>query len=78
MGKKDIKAAEYLSDCARFADLCNFALYGGKRVIRAEALQEKNTKEVLSVFGADKMDFPIQKWRDILKGSKLSIQMNCM
>lgn len=67
MGTKDAKAKEYISDNARFSDLCNYVLYDGRCVIRPQDLQERDTTEVLSVFGIDKRQIVQQKWRDILK-----------
>lgn len=67
MGAKDTKAKEYLSDNERFADLCNAVLFDGEQVVRAEDLEEKDTTEVLSVFGTDEKEIQFQRWRDILK-----------
>ena len=67
MGAKDTKAKEYLSDNGRFADLCNAVLFDGEQIVRAEELQERDTTEVLSVFGIDEKEIQFQKWRDILK-----------
>ena len=67
MGAKDTKAKEYLSDNERFADLCNAVLFDGEQVVRAEDLEEKDTAEVLSVFGTDKKEVQLQRWRDLLK-----------
>lgn len=67
MGKKDTKAKEYLSDNSRFADLCNFVLFQGEQVIKAETLTEKDTTEALSVLGIDDEEIEFQKWRDLLK-----------
>ncbi|MDY5102256.1 MAG: hypothetical protein SPE81_04045 [Agathobacter sp.] len=67
MGAKDTKAKEYLSDNERFADLCNAVLFDGDQVVRAEDLEEKDTTEVLSMFGTDKKEFQLQRWRDLLK-----------
>ena len=67
MGAKDTKAKEYLSDNERFADLCNAVLFCGAQLVRADRLQEKDTTEVLSVFGMDEKEIQFQKWRDILK-----------
>ena len=38
MGRKDTLSTEYLSDNARFADICNYCLFDGQDVIRAEDL----------------------------------------
>lgn len=51
MGAKDTKAKEYLSDNARFADLCNVVLFDGEQIIQASDLLERDTAEVLSVLG---------------------------
>ena len=67
MGTKDTKAKEYLSDNGRFADLCNVVLFHGEQVVKAEELQEMDTTEVLSVFGTDRKEKHVQRWRDVLK-----------
>lgn len=67
MGTKDTKAKEYLSDNGRFADLCNVVLFQGEQVVKAEELQEMDTTEVLSVFGTDRKEQHVQRWRDVLK-----------
>lgn len=51
MGTKDSKAKEYFADNERFADLCNYVLYGGRCVIKAENLEERDTTEVLTALG---------------------------
>ena len=67
MGTKDSKAKEYLSDNARFSEICNYVLFDGEKVIKPEDLKECDTTEVLSVFGIDKKQIVKQKWRDLLK-----------
>ena len=47
-------AKEYFADNARFADLCNNILYGGREVILPENLKERDTTEVLTALGLDK------------------------
>ena len=64
MGKKDIGTYEYMSDKNRFADLFNFYLYGGKKVILPEKLRELDTKELVIPHDNTKAS---QKVRDILK-----------
>lgn len=66
MGVKDSKAKEYISDNVRFSDLCNYVLFDGNKVINPNSLVEKDTTQVLSVFGIDKKQLVLQKWRDIL------------
>ena len=51
LGIKDSKAKEYFADNERFADLCNYVLYGGRCVIKAENLEERDTTEVLTALG---------------------------
>lgn len=51
MGRKDTLSMEYLSDNARFADTCNYCLFDGQEVIRAEDLRKMDTKEFLELAG---------------------------
>ena len=68
MGEKDTRAKEYLADNERFADLCNYVLFGGEQVISADALEERDTTEILSTLGiGEKEGKAQQKWRDLLK-----------
>ena len=68
MGEKDTKAKEYLADNERFADLCNYVLFGGDQVITADELEERDTTEILSTLGIGKKQVKAQqKWRDLLK-----------
>ena len=47
LSAKDSMAKEYFADNARFADLCNNVLYGGREVILPENLKERDTTELL-------------------------------
>lgn len=67
MGAKDTKAKEFLSNNERFADLFNYYLFKGRQVIRPEDLEERDTTEVLSLYGRGKKEIQKQKWRDLLK-----------
>lgn len=79
MGNVDSRAKEYFSDNERFADLCNYVLYDGEPVIQPDFLEEKDTTEVLSVFGADQKQIHIQKWRDLLRSTVIrSFQGVCL
>lgn len=69
MGYKDTKAKEYLSNNERFADLCNVVLFDGEQIIKSDQLEEKDSTEVLSVFGTDKKEIQQQRWRDLLKST---------
>ena len=68
MGRKDTLSTEYLSDNARFADICNYCLFDGQDVIRAEDLREMDTKEFLELAGLSGRGQQIQRIRDILSG----------
>ena len=67
MSAKDSMAKEYFADNARFADLCNNILYGGREVILPENLKERDTTEVLTALGLDKKTIAVQKLRDIFQ-----------
>ena len=68
MGEKDTTAKEYLANNERFADLCNYVLFGGKAVICADDLEERDTTEILSLLGVGNKEIKSQqKFRDILK-----------
>ena len=69
MSYKDTKAKEYLSNNERFADLCNVVLFDGEQIIKSDRLEEKDSTEVLSVFGTDKKEVQQQRWRDLLKSA---------
>ena len=64
-------AKEYFADNARFADLCNNILYGGREVILPENLKERDTTEVLTALGLDKKTIAVQKLRDIFKNASI-------
>lgn len=66
MSAKDSMAKEYFADNARFADLCNNILYGGREVILPENLKERDTTEVLTALGLDKKTIAMQKLRDLI------------
>ena len=67
MGKIDAKTYEYMSDNAHFADVFNYYLYNGKKVIDPDKLKEMDTRELSMPYGDDNVSDTIQKYRDILK-----------
>ncbi len=67
MGAKDTKAKEFLSNNERFADLFNYYLFDGRQVIKPGDLEEKDTAEVISLYGLDGRETQKQRWRDLLK-----------
>lgn len=69
MSEKDTTAKDYMSDNSRFADLFNYIIFGGKQVIAAETLIEKDSTEIISFFNEENTEksIKLQKWRDLLK-----------
>lgn len=66
MGNKDTVTKKYLSDPARFADIVNNFVYGGRQVVKPENLEEKDPTE-LALFNLPKRIASKQRMRDILK-----------
>ena len=60
---------EYMSDKARFADVFNYFIYGGRQVLCPEHLQEKNIVEHVFPYGEDKKSQDLQRFRDVLKNA---------
>ncbi len=67
MGDKDTVSKKYLQDNARFADLFNFYLYGGKQVIQPDQLRPLDTTAIALPYGQDGKTSPVQKQRDLIK-----------
>lgn len=78
MSAKDVSAKEFMSDNERFADLMNFYLYQGEKVIRPEELMEQDTTEALTIFGISDKNMYVQKWRDILKRVIIKAAKGCI
>lgn len=70
MGKIDTMTKQYISSNDRFADICNFYLFNGEKVITPDALVERDATELSVVFSEEKV-LPLQKIRDILKKAVL-------
>ena len=66
MGKPNVVTKQYMKDNARFADACNFFLFGGQQVIKPEELKEKDVTELALPKGL-KGAVAIEKIRDVLK-----------
>lgn len=71
MSEKDGQAKKFLEANERFADAFNYFMYDGEQVIRPEDLEERDTTELLTVYGID-LNGNIngktqQRWRDLLK-----------
>ena len=66
MGLVDIKTREYMADPARFADVFNYAVYGGKQVIQKDELSPMDSTAVVTPFG-QRGATGMQRHRDGLK-----------
>ncbi len=69
MGKIDIETKNYMSANARFADIFNYCLYGGKQVLKAENLIEKDPIELLLPEDTERDTQLQKKERDLLKAA---------
>ncbi len=49
MGAIDVKAKEYMSDRARFADAFNFFIHGGKYEIKPDNLSPVDTSSAIAL-----------------------------
>ena len=67
MSDKDTVSKKYLQDNARFADLFNFYLYGGRQVIQPDQLKPLDTTAITLPYGQDGKSSPVQKQRDLIK-----------
>ena len=61
MGNKDIATKKYMSDNVRFADVFNYAIYGGRQIIKHDMLKEISAEELLLMEG-DKEKLMISSW----------------
>ena len=62
MGKKDIATKKYMSDNVRFADVFNYAIYGGRQIIKHDMLKEISAEELLLMEG-DKEKLSVKECR---------------
>ena len=67
MGKKDAIVKEYMRAPDIFADAFNYFLYGGRKIIKPENLQELDVASITTFYGDDGKAIPFQRIRDILK-----------
>ncbi len=67
MGKIDIATKSYMSANTRFADIFNFCLYGGKEVLKAEDLVEKDPTELFLTEQENEKTLLQKNERDLLK-----------
>ena len=57
MGNKDIATKKYMSDNVRFADVFNYAIYGGRQIIKHDMLKEISAEELLLMEGRMKANY---------------------
>ena len=69
MGAADAITKAYMRENAVFADVFNYMIYAGRKVILPESLKELDTTEIALPFGEDSKDEAVQKYRDILKSA---------
>ena len=69
MGKIDSETKDYVKRPEVFADLFNYFMYDGKKVIKPEDLSELDTTEIFIPFDKKGKAYPVQKYRDILKNA---------
>ena len=67
MGKKDIITKEYIDDPEVFADVFNYLLHGGKKIIDPGNLRPLDTTLVATPYGTDGAVLPVKRIRDSLK-----------
>lgn len=71
MGKPDTATREFISDADVFADVFNYYVFGGRKVIEPRNLEELDTSALVTVFGKDGDEETIQRYRDALKKAAL-------
>ena len=68
MGKIDAITKEYLKRNDIFADVINYAVYGGEQVVQPDELIDQDPAELTLPYGDDGNVIAVQKFRDLLKG----------
>ncbi len=68
MGVKDAATTIYMQDMIVFADIFNFLIYGGRKVIIPENLHELDTRILEILYGGIKeAKYSVERIRDVLK-----------
>lgn len=67
MGTKNVVTKKYISDNEKFADIFNYYLHDGEKVIRSEDLEEKDITELVAILTEDDSIKAKEKLRDVLK-----------
>ncbi len=76
MGKPDTATREYINDAEIFADVFNYFIYDGRKVVRPEGLEKLDASTLLTVFGKSGDEETIQRYRDALKKATLMVDDN--
>ncbi len=68
MGLQDTATAKYIRQNQIFADIFNYFLYNGEKVIRPDSLEELDTREIEVPYGGEQgAEQPVQRTRDVMK-----------
>lgn len=67
MGRKDTQSKKFLRDNEPFADVFNYFAFGGEPVLKADELEERDSTELITVYGIEEKELHRQKWRDLIK-----------
>ncbi|MCD8132010.1 MAG: Rpn family recombination-promoting nuclease/putative transposase [Lachnospiraceae bacterium] len=71
MGKPDTATREYINDSRVFADVFNYFIYSGRKVLKPQNLEKLDASTLLTVFGKDGDEEKIQRYRDALRKATL-------
>lgn len=67
MGKKNVVTKKYISNNEKFADIFNYYIYNGRKVIQPDNLKERDTTELIGILMEDSGTYTEEKIRDVLK-----------
>jgi len=67
LGKNDSITKKYMRQNDRFADVCNYYLFDGESVVKADELEEKDITELAVIKDKNSKVMTAQRFRDILK-----------
>ncbi|MBQ9981840.1 MAG: transposase [Oscillospiraceae bacterium] len=67
MSTTDTVTKEFISDNEVFADVVNFLIFDGEKVVTPDSLVEMDSTSVAVPYGTDNSGTPVQKERDVVK-----------
>lgn len=67
MSTTDTVTKEFISDNEVFADVVNFLIFDGEKVVTPDSLVEMDSTSVAVPYGTDNTGTPVQKERDVVK-----------